>query len=90
MDMYVKAQAEQILKPCKLGEYLRIDDRGVWPVIELDGMLKVETELLRWRPMRVFRNDPNPPDVADTPSLPSSFSAKELAAFMLSGLDPFQ
>jgi len=85
MDMYGKAQAKEILKYCKLGEYLTIDDRGVWPGVDRDDMLKVETELLRWKPARVFRNDPNPPDVANTPSLPFPFSAKKLAAFMLSG-----
>ncbi len=85
MDMYGKAQAKEILKYCKLGEYLTIDDRGVWPGVDRDDMLKGDTELLRWKPARVFRNDPNPPDVANTPSLPFPFSAKKLAAFMLSG-----
>lgn len=81
-----KKHAEDILNPCGLGDYITIDERGVWPKIERDSFIPEETELMRWRPARVFRNDPGAPEVADTPMLPSLFTARHLAAFMVNGV----
>ena len=68
-----------------LGKYLLLDERGVWPGIELDLLLLTETEGLRWRPARQLQHLPGAPEVKDTPMLPNPFTARELAAFMLDG-----
>lgn len=81
-----KKDAEDILNPCGLGDYTTIDERGVWPKIERDLLMLEETELMRWRPARVFRNDPGAPRVDETPMLPFPFTARHLAAFMVNGV----
>ena len=81
------SHAREILEPCGvLGDYLNLDERGVWPAIERDPLLLPETEGLRWRPARELQHLPDAPEVNDTPMLPNPFNVRELAAFMLEGV----
>ncbi len=82
---YNLKHAKEILEPYAPKDYLRFDERGVWPGIELDLHLQTETEGLRWRPARQLQHLPGAPEVKDTPMLPNPFTARELAAFMLEG-----
>lgn len=89
---FKKEDAEALLAPCGLeGDYevhAEGGDRqaGVWPAVKFDRMMEVETNVMRWRPAQVFADDPDPPDVARTPSLPFPFTERQLAAFMLDGV----
>ena len=82
---YNLKHAKEILEPYAPKDYLRFDERGVWPGIERDLLLQTETEGLRWRPARQLQHLPGAPEVKDTPMLPNPFTARELAAFMLEG-----
>ena len=82
---YNLKHAKEILEPYAPKDYLRFDERGVWPGIERDLHLQTETEGLRWRPARQLQHLPGAPEVKDTPMLPNPFTARELAAFMLEG-----
>lgn len=84
-----EGHAREILRLCDLDDYIKIDERGVWPSVSFDPLLRVETELLRWRPAEVYKGEPCAPDVLDTPALPFPFTARELAAFMLGGVGYF-
>lgn len=81
-----ETHAREILGPCRIDDYITIDERGVWPKVERDATLLVETELLRWRPARVLKQDDGEIDVANTPGLPFPFTARQLAAFMIEGM----
>lgn len=86
-NQYNTGHAREILEPCgSQKNYLRFDERGVWPAIERDPLLLPETEGLRWRPARELQHLPGAPEVNDTPTLPNPFNARELAAFMLEGV----
>lgn len=81
---YQLKHAREILEPCGvLGEYLLLDDRGVWPAVERDMTMQHDTELLRWRPARELQDLPDAPETSETPMLPVPFTARQLAAFML-------
>ncbi len=62
---------------------------GVWPTVEFDPndpYQSAESEFFQWRPVQVFADDPDPPDVSQTPLLPFPFTERHLAAFMLEGV----
>lgn len=82
-----KKDAEDILNPCGLGDYITIDEQGVWPPkTKRDLSMLEETDLMRWRPSRVFRDDPGALRVDETPMLRFPFAARHLAAFMVNGV----
>jgi hypothetical protein len=83
MQTFNKSHFEEILKPCRLKEYVSVSDDGVWPGIAYDPDMPNETALLRWRPARALNDQTI--DVAGAAMLPFDFTAKQLAAFMLGG-----
>ncbi|MHB8949368.1 MAG: hypothetical protein ACYC4S_09920 [Rhodoferax sp.] len=84
-NRYTEKHFREILEPCGLDRYFIIDERGVWPKVERDLIMLIETELLRWRPARSLKKNDVLLDIADTPMLPFPFNARELAAFLLAG-----
>lgn len=92
---FSKRDAEVLLAPCGLEDYLVLETEGVrrpagiYPAVAFDQSLKEETDFLAWRPAEVFADEVDPPDVPLTPSLPFPFTEGELAAFMLGGVGAF-
>jgi len=86
--IFNKKHAEEILAPCDIADYIKIDERGVWPSIPRDNLAMDEADAddLRWTPARVFKFDGNSPEASETPSIPFPFSECELAAFMVEGI----
>jgi hypothetical protein len=72
-------------EPVKFTPLIVLDDRGVWPVFEVDELMQAETDWALWRPARELQGLPGAPEVIVTPMLPMPFNARELAAFMLDG-----
>lgn len=95
-----KRRAEYLLRDCGVDASFRIDKRGVWPVAEEsfvhtgDGSKVYSTEYVfaSWRPARVLAakgcltDKGIEIDPASEPALPFPFDARQLAAFMLSGM----
>jgi hypothetical protein len=82
---FERDEAEEIIRHCdsQLTEFIRVDDRGVWPAVDRDGLAKAEYEALAWRPALASK-DPLL-NVRKIPALPFPFSARQLAAFMMDG-----
>lgn len=82
--LYQEAVARVILEVAAedmIGSIFRIDARGVWidaPVSEFDN----------WHPAMEI-DEPGSPDPLSDPSLPFPFTARQLAAFALSGMGRF-
>ena len=82
--LYQAAVARAILEVAAegmIGDIFRIDEHGVW----IDAPVG---EFGNWHPAMEI-NEPGSPDPLSEPSLPFPFTARQLAAFALSGMGSF-
>ena len=84
MRTYDMATAEIIIGDGSCKKLVRFEETGVFPHIETGVSTTAETDILQWMPACEL-DGPDAPDLLKTPSLPTPFTANELAAFMLDG-----
>jgi hypothetical protein len=86
---YGREHALALLEPSGMTNEWTTDDRGVWPHERHEHLwrwgMPDEFEVTAWKPAVVFAQDPDAPDLTNTPALPFPFDGRDLAAFMLAG-----
>lgn len=86
---YSREHAVALLEPSGLTKEWMVDDRGLWPREDMELLwrwgMHAEYEMAAWKPASVLADDPDAPDLVNTPSLPFPFDGRDLAAFMLAG-----
>jgi hypothetical protein len=84
MQTYDMDSAQRIIGEGSCSDLVRFEEAGVFPRIETGVSTAAETNILQWMPACEL-DGPDVPDLLKTPSLPTPFTANELAAFMLDG-----
>jgi len=78
-----------LLEPTGCTDKWTVDEQGLWPLESHKHLwrwgMQNEYKVSAWKPAVVFADDPDAPDLVNTPALPFPFDGNDLAAFLLAG-----